>query len=96
MTATMAVFTCPRFMNYNIRNGFSLLQHRRFTSLSLSSTSLQKIKCSARTDGCVVVKEGISEADEEDFVKAGGSELLFVQMQQNKPMDSQSSLSEKV
>lgn len=93
MTATMAVFTCPRFMNYNIRHGFSLLQQRRFTSLSLSSSSLQQIKCSAKTDGCVVVKEGISE---EDYVKAGGSELLFVQMQQNKSMDSQSRLSEKL
>ncbi|KVI01144.1 Lycopene cyclase, beta/epsilon [Cynara cardunculus var. scolymus] len=95
MTATMAVFSCPRFINYNITHGFSLLQHRRFTSLSLSS-SLRQIKCSAKTDGCVVVKEGISEEDEEDYVKAGGSELLFVQMQQNKAMDSQSSLSDKL
>ncbi|KAJ9551272.1 hypothetical protein OSB04_015317 [Centaurea solstitialis] len=96
-TATMAVFTCPRFMNYNIRNGFSLLKRRNFSSLTLSlSSSLKQIKCSGRTDGCVVVKEGISEEDEEDYVKAGGSELLFVQMQQNKAMDSQSRLSDKV
>lgn len=35
-------------------------------------------------------------ADEEDYVKAGGSELLFVQMQQNKSMDHQSKLSDKL
>lgn len=35
-------------------------------------------------------------ADEEDYVKAGGSELLFVQMQQNKSMDHQTKLSDKV
>lgn len=35
-------------------------------------------------------------ADEEDFIKAGGSELLFVQMQQNKSMDKQSKLVDKV
>ncbi|KAK9075745.1 hypothetical protein SSX86_004074 [Deinandra increscens subsp. villosa] len=97
MTATMAVFTCPRFMNYNIRHEISLLQHCRYTSLSLSSSSsLKRIKCTAKTDRCAVVEEGISEADEEDYVKSGGSELLFVQMQQNKSMDTQSRLSEKL
>jgi len=35
-------------------------------------------------------------ADEEDFVKAGGSELLYVQMQQNKHMDEQSKIADKV
>lgn len=40
------------------------------------------------------VKEGF--ADEEDYVKAGGSELVFVQMQRNKDMDQQSKLADKV
>lgn len=31
-------------------------------------------------------------ADEEDFVKAGGSDIMFVQMQQNKDMDEKSKL----
>ena len=48
----------------------------------------------AGSEGCVVVKEGF--ADEEDYVKAGGSELVFVQMQQNKDMDQQSKLADKV
>lgn len=95
MTATMAVFTCPRFTDCNIRHKFSLLKQRRFTNLSASS-SLRQIKCSAKSDRCVVDKQGISVADEEDYVKAGGSELFFVQMQRTKSMESQSKLSEKV
>ncbi|MQL90548.1 hypothetical protein Taro_023141 [Colocasia esculenta] len=35
-------------------------------------------------------------ADEEDYIKAGGSELLFVQMQESKPMELQSKLANKV
>ncbi|KAL7593496.1 lycopene epsilon cyclase, chloroplastic [Lactuca sativa] len=95
MTATMAVFTCPRFTDCNIRHKFSLLKQRRFTNLSASS-SLRQIKCSAKSDRCVVDKQGISVADEEDYVKAGGSELFFVQMQRTKSMESQSKLSEKL
>lgn len=48
----------------------------------------------AGSDSCVAVKEGF--ADEEDYIKGGGSELLFVQMQQNKHMEMQSKLSDKV
>lgn len=42
----------------------------------------------------VDLKEGF--ADEEDYIKAGGSELLFVQMQQKKSMEKQSKLADKV
>ena len=35
-------------------------------------------------------------ADEEDFVKAGGGELLFVQMQERKSMEEQSRIADKV
>lgn len=45
-------------------------------------------------ESCVAVREDY--ADEEDFVKAGGSEIMFVQMQQNKDMDEQSKLVDKV
>ena len=46
-------------------------------------------------DSCVAT--GIEEfADEEDFVKAGGSERLFVRMQERKPMEKQSKIAEKV
>lgn len=53
-----------------------------------------KVSCSAGNESCVAVKEGF--ADEEDFIKAGGSELVFVQMQQKKDMDKQSKLSDKL
>lgn len=46
-------------------------------------------------DSCVAT--GIEEfADEEDFVKAGGSERLFVRMQERKPMEKQSKIAEKL
>lgn len=35
-------------------------------------------------------------ADEEDYVKAGGRLLGYVRMQEGKPMDGQSSISDKV
>ncbi|KAJ9688088.1 hypothetical protein PVL29_014037 [Vitis rotundifolia] len=53
-----------------------------------------RVRASAGSESCVVVKEGF--ADEEDYIKAGGSELLFVQMQQNKAMDEQSKLADKL
>jgi len=48
-------------------------------------------------DSCssVAVKEGMF-ADEEDYIKAGGSELGFVQMQRKKAMSQQSKLADKV
>ncbi|CAI0387725.1 unnamed protein product [Linum tenue] len=48
----------------------------------------------AGSDSCVAVIDDF--ADEEDFVKAGGSELYFVQMQRKKDMDKQSKLADKL
>ncbi|KAG6769951.1 hypothetical protein POTOM_025618 [Populus tomentosa] len=45
--------------------------------------------------GSVAVKEGMF-ADEEDYIKAGGSELGFVQMQRKKAMSQQSKLADKL
>ncbi|XP_043719275.1 lycopene epsilon cyclase, chloroplastic isoform X1 [Telopea speciosissima] len=45
-------------------------------------------------DNCMVVKEGFM--DEEDYVKAGGSELIFVQMQQTKLMEKQAKIADKL
>nr|VDD09477.1 unnamed protein product [Brassica oleracea] len=45
---------------------------------------------SGGSESCVAVREDY--ADEEDFVKAGGSDIMFVQMQQNKDMDEKSKL----
>ncbi|PKA57296.1 Lycopene epsilon cyclase, chloroplastic [Apostasia shenzhenica] len=43
------------------------------------------------------VKGGVEEfADEEDYVKAGGTELLFVKMQEQKSMEKQSKIADKL
>lgn len=52
------------------------------------------VKVEEKAESCVVAKEDF--ADEEDFVKAGGSELVFVEMQQKKAMEMQSKLADKV
>lgn len=58
--------------------------------------SVLQVRANAGSESCVgvAVKQGF--ADEEDYVKAGGSELLFVQMQQNKTMEKQSKLADKL
>ena len=53
-----------------------------------------RLRASAGSESCVAVNEGF--ADKEDYIKGGGSELFFVQMQQNKEMDEQSKLADKV
>lgn len=58
-----------------------------------------RVRCgggSGGSESCLALPVREDFADEEDFVKAGGSELLFVQMQQNKRMDHQSKLADKV
>ncbi|GER36018.1 lycopene epsilon cyclase [Striga asiatica] len=58
-----------------------------------------RVRCggaSAGSEGCLALPVREDFADEEDYVKAGGSELLFVQMQQNKDMDQQSKLADKL
>lgn len=41
--------------------------------------------------------KGLEEfADEEDYIKAGGSELFLVKMQERKPMEKQSKIADKV
>ncbi|KAK8343424.1 hypothetical protein V6Z11_A07G013500 [Gossypium hirsutum] len=61
--------------------------NQRLISLDVSGSG-------AVRESYVAVKEGF--ADEEDYVKAGGSQLLFVQMQQHKEMDEQSKLADKL
>jgi lycopene epsilon-cyclase len=64
-------------------------------AIRLRSHSLKlEAKASTGSESCVVAREDF--ADEEDFVKAGGSELVFVQMQQRKSMEMQSKLADKV
>lgn len=64
--------------------------------MKMSSGRKSEMRCMKESVRCVAVVEDEEFADEEDFVKGGGSEMLFVQMQRNKAMDSQSRLSSKV
>lgn len=79
------------------RGGAVRKRRARFYRLGLCWRSLSLLRVSAANAGsesCVAVKEGFT--DEEDYIKGGGSELLFVQMQQNKAMEQQSKLSDKL
>lgn len=93
--AAMAVSKCPT-TNPSTRKKIFLSKTHFFHYVKRYSSITLRIKCSSRTrsEGCVAVEEEF--ADKEDYVKAGGSELLYVQMQQNKHMDQQSKLSDKV
>lgn len=64
-------------------------------SHSLYKVTARATSSNAGSGSCVAVKEE-DFADEEDYIKAGGSQLFFVQMQQNKSMDKQSKLANKV
>ncbi|XVF35059.1 hypothetical protein REPUB_Repub18cG0112300 [Reevesia pubescens] len=90
--AAMAVSTCATWRSRR-RN---LMRTRKTTVSSNHWFISLKVRASgaAGSESCVAVKEDF--ADEEDYIKAGGSELLFVQMQQNKEMDKQSKLADKL
>lgn len=92
----MAVSSCP---NWRPRRKRPRLKqnHRvveRCCNNSCLSSSLRVRASGSGGESCVAVKEDF--ADEEDYVKAGGSELVFVQMQQRKDMDKQSKLADKL
>ena len=70
--------------------GHGIRWHNRSQSRCLKV----KAKAGAGGESCVAVKQNVP--DEEDYIKAGGSELVFVQMQQNKSMEMQSKLADKV
>ncbi|KAK9275977.1 hypothetical protein L1049_023253 [Liquidambar formosana] len=89
--AAMAVSSCPT--RTSRRRKFITKQTHSIYRYS-SYISTLKVRASAGSESCVAIKEGF--ADEEDFIKGGGSELLFVQMQQNKDMDKQSKLADKL
>lgn len=85
--AAMTASFCPE-----MKSGF-VTKRPSFCRYSFSR-HLLSVKANAGSESCVAVKEGF--ANEEDFIKGGGSELVFVQLQQRKPMDLQSKLSDKV
>nr|O65837.1 RecName: Full=Lycopene epsilon cyclase, chloroplastic; Flags: Precursor [Solanum lycopersicum]CAA74745.1 lycopene epsilon-cyclase [Solanum lycopersicum] len=85
----MAVLTRPRLNRWS---GGELCQEK---SIFLAYEQYEsKCNSSSGSDSCVVDKEDF--ADEEDYIKAGGSQLVFVQMQQKKDMDQQSKLSDEL
>ncbi|GAA0176433.1 hypothetical protein LIER_42076 [Lithospermum erythrorhizon] len=92
--AAMAVCTYPSLSctrRKSSRSGQPYPLHKHYGSHVVMSF---RVSCSATSPSVVVKEEDF--ADEEDCIKAGGSELLFVQMQQNKQMDKQSRLSDKL
>lgn len=90
--AAMAVSAFP---SWSSRRRFPVVKRYSFRNFRCG---LCRVRASggggSGSESCVAVREDF--ADEEDFVKAGGSEILFVQMQQNKDMDEQSKLVDKV
>ncbi|GAB4837985.1 Lycopene epsilon cyclase, chloroplastic, variant 2 [Ancistrocladus abbreviatus] len=100
--ATMAILpsSTSSFLS-NVRSCYMRENHRDFRSCIRSSFTSSKARTSRirsissnSESSCIVVREE-DFADEEDFIKAGGSQLLYVQMQQNKSMDKQSRIADK-
>lgn len=95
--AAMAFCVSPSSSRLRLRR--KKLWRRRAASSSSScgggrGVRWLKVEAKAGSESCVATKEDF--ADEEDYVKAGGSELVFVQMQQKKAMEMQSKLADKV
>ncbi|KAL3625319.1 Lycopene epsilon cyclase, chloroplastic [Castilleja foliolosa] len=94
--AAMAVSVYPIVSSSSkkrLRNEIGFPVHTHSACVSL------RVRCggaSAGSESCLAVPVKEDFADEEDYVKAGGSELFFVQMQQNKAMDQHSKLSDKL
>lgn len=89
--AATAVIAFPSWSSS--RKNYPVVNRYSFSNLRCGFVKVRASGGGAGT-GCVAVREDY--ADEEDFVKAGGSEILYVQMQQNKDMDEQSKLVDKV
>lgn len=89
--AAMAVSSCStwRTRRKTLRAKQSVVDYRYSSYKVRASRS-----SNAGSESCVAVEEDF--ADEEDYIKAGGSQLVFVEMQQNKSMDKQSKLADKV
>ncbi|OVA08403.1 2-oxoacid dehydrogenase acyltransferase [Macleaya cordata] len=96
----MAISPCPvwrsrtkRLLSTNNSSSYShLIRRYSFSSLQVKASN----GGSSTTESfSVSVKEG-GFVDEEDYIKSGGSEILFVQMQQTKPMDEQVKISDKL
>ncbi|KAL2480096.1 Lycopene epsilon cyclase [Abeliophyllum distichum] len=97
--AAMAVSGCPTVKLSRRKRVRNKMGYFPFDTYGSCISKTFKVRCGGTTagsDSCVTLPVKEDFADEEDFIKAGGSELLFVQMQQNKHMDQQSKLSDKL
>lgn len=105
--SAMAVSACPAVKSFCRRrlrgekHGIWPIRTGNCTYISTLSTAAAAVatlrvrcKSSGSSSAGVALREEF--ADEEDYVKAGGSEILFVQMQQNKNMEEQSKLLDTV
>ncbi|XP_044464195.1 lycopene epsilon cyclase, chloroplastic [Mangifera indica] len=88
--AAMTVSSCS---TWRIRRK-TFITKQNLIRYQFSSFKVRASSVNAGRESCVAVEEDF--ADEEDYIKAGGSELVFVQMQQNKSMDKQSKLADKL
>ncbi|XP_026398966.1 lycopene epsilon cyclase, chloroplastic-like isoform X2 [Papaver somniferum] len=79
-----------------IRDKTHFCNHSIHTSSSVVRVKASNGGSSSSGSSSVVVKEEEGFFDEEDYIKAGGSEILFVQMQQKKPMDKHILISDKL
>ncbi|XP_022946860.1 lycopene epsilon cyclase, chloroplastic-like [Cucurbita moschata] len=88
--AAMAASNSPSLASTGTRR-FRLFCRKESRQFSLRRRSML-VMAGAGSESCTAVREGF--ADDEDYIKGGGSELLFVQMQQNKTMEMQSKLAD--
>lgn len=93
--ATMGVCKCPtwrprrkRLRNKQVKVKVNVVGTRNISSVVVRCIAGNEVSCVAE------VKQDFG--DEEDYVKAGGSQILFVQMQQKKGVDNQSKLADKL
>ena len=90
--AAMAASNSPSLASTGTRR-FRLFCRKESRQFSLRRRSML-VMAGTGSESCTAVREGF--ADDEDYIKGGGSELLFVQMQQNKTMEMQSKLADVV
>ncbi|XP_031093580.1 lycopene epsilon cyclase, chloroplastic [Ipomoea triloba] len=98
--SAMALSTCPAVKSFcrrrlrGERHGVWPIRTENCTYISTSAAAVATLRVRCKSSGSTSAGVALREefADEEDYVKGGGSEILFVQMQQNKHMDEQSKL----
>lgn len=91
--AALAV-SCHNWSPLRRRRAFGKQKQQNYRCRNRRRVDLQVVNSSGREESCTAVKEEF--ADEEDYIKAGGTQLLFVQMQARKQMEKQGKMADKV